>query len=790
MGKVDIMSIGCNERVMKRVAILLSAALSISPAVAVPALAEEASTTGSVPVASANAAEGDQNQDSSTSKTDDVASDPKEDAVATVTTTGETKPFSTLEDAVKAVNDSGGTLTLCRSMIDDVYKITIEHADVTVTAEEGVVFRGTISIGTKATGCTVKDITFTNPGGNEKDECFSNCIEIHATGATVEKCTFDVPSGVWPVKDDKDDKKIYWQPNCVRVQANNCFITGNTFNLGRINEENAEGKIVDSDSNVAINLVGPNVSGVEISYNRMKVGKPVGGATDDGGSCFIVAIGNEKNENAYGISDVKVLRNTFYGTGDPKNARFAGFSNANELVIKGNTVRSAYSGVYKVTYWGESDPSVIETMCDNDIDATNNSLVKASVDSGGHTYCFSSVSDALESDYSNSGTVKLTQDTAENLTIPVSKKVTIDLAGHTLKEGVTITNNGNLAIADSVGTGVVNGTVTTAEGASLHITGGSFDSSKLTGDGSVVVSGGTFTGDTAPDIEVAPGYMLTQVDGKWVVVKKPAPSVPTYDVAVKQAEGGKVAVTPSSAKKGDDVTITAIPDKGQEVRSVTVTTKDGKKVKVTKGDKANTWTFEMPGGDVTVSVTFGCDGGELCPTHGFDDVDADAWYHDAVDWAVEEGLLSGYADGTLGPDGTLSRAQLATVLWRQAGEPEAKNDASFADCDPEAFYAEAVAWADEAGIIEGYGDGTNFGPEDPVTREQLATILWRQAGEPEGKGDLGKYPDGDEATDYAVPALEWAVEEGVLSGFGDGTLAPGGVLSRAMLAAMLQRMGE
>ena len=282
-------------------------------------------------------------------------------------------------------------------------------------------------------------------------------------------------------------------------------------------------------------------------------------------------------------------------------------------------------------------------------------------------------------------------------------------------------------------------------------------------------------------------------DGTGATSDKPAtPPAETGDHAVKveQAEGGKVSVTPTTADEGDKVTITATPDKGQEVKSVTVTTKDGKKVKVSEGDKANTWTFEMPDAEVTVKVEFGCDGGELCPTNKFDDVDADAWYHDAVDWAVEEGLLSGYEDGTLGPDGTLSRAQLATVLWRQAGEPAAKGDVSFADCGPEAFYAEAVAWADEQGIIEGYGDGTNFGPEDPVTREQLATILWRQAGEPDGKGDLSKYPDGDEATDYAVPALEWAVDTGVLSGFGDGSLAPGGVLSRAMLAAMLQRMGE
>ena len=297
--------------------------------------------------------------------------------------------------------------------------------------------------------------------------------------------------------------------------------------------------------------------------------------------------------------------------------------------------------------------------------------------------------------------------------------------------------------------------------------------------------------NTRSDIELSVRFEKDgEVSNVTVAGEKPVtPPAQTGDeVKVEQAEGGKVTVAPSRADEGDEVVITATPDAGQEVKSVTVTDADGKAVKVTKGDEENTWTFEMPDGGEAVKVEFGCDGGELCPTHGFGDVPADAWYHEAVDWAVEEGLLSGYADGKLGPDGTLSRAQLATVLWRQAGEPAASEPADFADCDPDAFYADAVAWAASEGIVRGYGDGTNFGPEDPVTREQLATILWRQAGEPEGAGDLSACPDGDDATAYAVNALEWAVDEGVLSGFGTSELAPGGVLSRAMLAAMLQRI--
>ena len=260
-------------------------------------------------------------------------------------------------------------------------------------------------------------------------------------------------------------------------------------------------------------------------------------------------------------------------------------------------------------------------------------------------------------------------------------------------------------------------------------------------------------------------------------------------VSIEPSEGGEVTVATNRVQPGDKVTLTVKPDAGKKVKSLTVTDAEGDSVKVEQG-KDGTWSFTMPDSEVAVAATFTCDGGILCPSHEFSDVSVDAWYHEAVDWAVEEKLLSGFKDGTLGPDGTLSRGQLATVLYRQAGEPDvdASDISAFDDCDAGAFYAKAVVWASGKGYIKGYGDGSSFGPEGPVTREQFATILWRMAGEPKGSGDLADYPDGDDASAYAVDALEWAVDEGVLSGFGDGTLAPGGVLSRAMLAAMLQRI--
>ncbi len=262
-------------------------------------------------------------------------------------------------------------------------------------------------------------------------------------------------------------------------------------------------------------------------------------------------------------------------------------------------------------------------------------------------------------------------------------------------------------------------------------------------------------------------------------------------VSIEQVEGGQVTVETNRVAPGEKVTLTVKPDAGKKVTSIEVTDAEGNAIKVEQG-RGGTWSFTMPESEVTVAATFACDGGLLCPVHKFGDVPTDAWYHAPVDWAVEEGLLTGFDNGTLGPEAELSRGQLATVLYRQAGEP--KVDLSvlegIGDLDPNAFYIRAVAWATEEGVIKGYGDGSAFGPDDPVTREQFATILYRMAGEPETDYKLD-FPDADDATAYAVKALSWAVETGVLEGFNNGAaLAPTGVLNRAMFVTMLMRISE
>lgn len=369
----------------------------------------------------------------------------------------------------------------------------------------------------------------------------------------------------------------------------------------------------------------------------------------------------------------------------------------------------------------------------------------------------------------------LEQNIEGDVSLTVSQSVTLDLAGHELMGNVSVGDGCSLSIVDSAQGGKVTGTLSKTE------------------TGALTISGGSFVSD--PSEYLAPGYVVEKDDHSvYHVSRYVPPTPPTYKPEVAETEGGSVSVTPSRPEAGDKVTITPAPDEGKEVREVTVTDKNGKPVEVEPGEKDGTWTFEQPVGKVTIEVTFGCDGGELCPSANFPDVDQSQWYHDAVDWAVENQVFRGYDDGTssFGPDDDLSRAQMAVVLWRLAGEP-ASDSALPSDCDVSSWYAKAVSWALGEGIFTGYQDGSgSFGPADGLTREQAVTVLWRIAGSPIVDCDLSKFPDAENVSPFALDAMRWAVSEGVLTGVedepGSFTLAPQAVGSRAQMAALLMRM--
>lgn len=172
----------------------------------------------------------------------------------------------------------------------------------------------------------------------------------------------------------------------------------------------------------------------------------------------------------------------------------------------------------------------------------------------------------------------------------------------------------------------------------------------------------------------------------------------------------------------------------------------------------------------------------------FPDAAEGQWYSGPVRWAWLSGTMTGHGDGSglFGTSEAVSRAQMATVLWRLAGEPAA-SAALPADCDGDAFYATAVSWALQSGAFSGY-EGGAFGPSDPLTREQAAVVLWRLAGAPGAECDLAPFADAGGVSEFADGAVRWAVSEGVLSGTAEGLLEPGRAVTRAELAALLMRV--
>lgn len=245
-----------------------------------------------------------------------------------------------------------------------------------------------------------------------------------------------------------------------------------------------------------------------------------------------------------------------------------------------------------------------------------------------------------------------------------------------------------------------------------------------------------------------------------------------YLVNVNKVTGGKITVTPGRADKGDTVTITAKPNDGYELDTLVVTDKNGNTVKL--ANKGNgKYTFTMPGSQITIKATFKA--AESSALDNFTDVNSNAWYADAVEFVIEEGLMTGTSDTTFAPDTSMSRAMIWTVL-------AAYNGANTSGGNP--WYAPSQQWA----MINGVSDGS--APNGSITREQLAVMLWRAAGSPSTSKNLTGYADANAVSDWAVEALAWAVDNGIISGMSGSTLAPQNTATRAQVAVMLMQFVE
>lgn len=258
-----------------------------------------------------------------------------------------------------------------------------------------------------------------------------------------------------------------------------------------------------------------------------------------------------------------------------------------------------------------------------------------------------------------------------------------------------------------------------------------------------------------------------------------------------KVENGSIKVSDSKAEKGDTVTITVTPDEGYELDKLAVYDEDGDKIDLKdKGD--GKFTFEMPKGDVEIEVSCALIEDETVKAN-FADVAADAWYADAVQYVYENGMMSGTSETTFSPDLTTTRGMIVTILYRMENEPAVTGTTAFTDVAADQYYANAVAWAAQNGIVSGT-TATTFAPNNAITREQMAAILYRYAQfkgyDVSVKADLSVYTDAAQVSTYATDAMAWANGAQLITGTSQAMQTPASNATRAQVATILMRFCE
>lgn len=255
--------------------------------------------------------------------------------------------------------------------------------------------------------------------------------------------------------------------------------------------------------------------------------------------------------------------------------------------------------------------------------------------------------------------------------------------------------------------------------------------------------------------------------------------IATYPVASSPAKNGSVSLNTHGAAKGSTVTVTVKPDDGCKLASLTVRDSSGNPIAVTP-KTVDTYTFIMPSGKVSVEPVFA----PIKEQPEFKDITNDSYYYDAVQWAVEKGITEGTSAEAFSPGASCTRAQMATFLWRAAGSPAPKSTTNpFKDISSTDYFYNAVLWAVENGITSGTGADT-FSPATTVTRGQTVTFLYRAAGSPAVSG--GSFSD-VAADAYYAKAVAWANENGITSGVGSNKFAPNADCTRAQIVTLLYR---
>lgn len=300
--------------------------------------------------------------------------------------------------------------------------------------------------------------------------------------------------------------------------------------------------------------------------------------------------------------------------------------------------------------------------------------------------------------------------------------------------------------------------------------------------------------DNSTDWAYDNSYTFTLTVSRRVITGGGGPS--RYSVKLNRTIGVTASVSATQAYAGDNIVVTAKAVEGYEINEVKVVAPNGGQVRVT--DNGNgTYSFTMPSYSVAVSITIkpvGDTGHENCPASKFDDVDLNAWYHEAIDYVCNKGLMSGADADSFQPNVTLSRAMVAQIFYNLEGQPAVETESKFPDVTEGKWYYDAVTWAHRHTTVAGYGDGL-YRPEQDVTREELVQIFFNYA---VAKGwtdrghiaDLMAFLDGHEVATWHSEAVSWGVGVQLLSGKGGKVLDPDEASVRAEAAQMLMNLYE
>ena len=394
----------------------------------------------------------------------------------------------------------------------------------------------------------------------------------------------------------------------------------------------------------------------------------------------------------------------------------------------------------------------------------------ASLDAGNHNVIVDggTVDDSIKSSLGDSVIYKVTKVELNktSLTLDVGKSETLTATitpSNATDQNVTWSSNNK-----SVATVDTSGKVTAIKAGTATITATAAD-----GSGEKATCTVTVTASPEPEPEPTPPPYIP----------------PTYAVTTPETTGGTVTVSPTRASSGRTVTITAAPNTGFALESLTVLDSRGNEIALTdKGD--GKYTFTMPASRVTVEASF-----TPAPLP-FEDVAPGAWYESAVRYAYFHNIMEGMRETEFAPATALTRAMAAQILYNLEGQPDLSDENlgyPYEDVDAQAWHGDAVYWARITGVAEGYGDGT-FQPGDSITRQEFAQMLYNYAKykgyDLTAEGDLSTFPDANSIADWAEAAMRWANGNQLINGHDDGTIDAAGIGTRAQAASILMQFDQ